>query len=336
MEERKIVIPAIQILAAVLFTVWGSLALWVKSESWRTLALMLLVVWIASACAFVAGLFESGWPLYKLAGNVVFLGFALLLLVWWARMRPSNNHDWMPAVAMLLRGRVSGDTVTLENVRNFQWHAEQDYIARWETRQYTLSSLQSTDLALSYWDYSAVAHAMVSFGFGNGEYLAFSVEVRRKKGDVYSELGGFFRQYELSIVAADERDILRVRTNIRQEDGYLYRVHMPPEAMKSLFLAYLDTANRLVDTPRFYNTITGNCTTIVYRMLDRIVAGLPLSYRVLASGYLPEYLYDLKALRGADSVAQYRRRGRYTDRARANVDVDNFSRDIRRGVPGIG
>ncbi|MNV83591.1 hypothetical protein D3C71_1774070 [compost metagenome] len=123
---------------------------------------------------------------------------------------------------------------------------------------------------------------------------------------------------------------------MRGEDCYLYRIHMPADNARSLFLAYVDRANRLRDTPRFYHTLTANCTTIVFQMARRIVPGLPLDYRQLASGYLPEYFFDLRVLQGADSAAQYRKLGRYTDRARAHGDAAGFSRAIRQGVPGIG
>jgi hypothetical protein len=126
-----------------------------------------------------------------------------------------------------------------------------------------------------------------------------------------------------------------VRTNVRGEDSYLYRVHMPEGAARELFVAYVDAANRLRTTPRFYHTLTANCTTIVFQMARRIVPGLPMDYRQLLSGYLPEYLYKLHALSGADSAAEYRRRGRYTDRARATADPAKYSRNIRQGVPGI-
>lgn len=139
----------------------------------------------------------------------------------------------------------------------------------------------------------------------------------------------------MSVIASTEEDSLRVRTNVRGEDGYLYRVHMPLDDARSLFLAYVDSANRLRDTPRFYHTLTANCTTIVFQMARRIVPGLPLDYRQLVSGYLPEYLYDLRVLQGADSARQYRQLGRYTDRARASETPAAFSRDIRQGVPGI-
>jgi len=137
------------------------------------------------------------------------------------------------------------------------------------------------------------------------------------------------------VLASTEEDSLRVRTNVRGEEGYLYRVHMPDGAARKLFLSYVDTATRLTDRPRFYNTLTGNCTTIVYRLADQIVPGLPLDYRVLFSGYLPEYLYRLDALVGADSPLAYRQAGHYTQRARATVDAAEFSRNIRRGVPGV-
>lgn len=315
--------------------IWGGLALWVQQPGGRLCARGLIVIWILAALAFMAVPWLDPPSLVELAGRSIFPALVVLALIWWAGIRPSNDKNWIPEVARQLQGTVDGDAVILKNVRNFLWRSVDDCIPQWETRRYDLNALRSVDLSLSYWAGPAVAHAMVSFGFDDGEYVAFSVEIRRKAGDKFSEIGGFFRQYELSIVAADERDILRVRTNVRGEDGYMYRVHMPLAAARSLFLAYVDRANRLVTRPRFYNTITANCTTLVYQMMDRIVPGLPMSYQLLASGYLPEYLYRLDALSGAPNLAEYRRRGRYTDRALENTGLDRFSLDIRRGVPGV-
>ena len=127
---------------------------------------------------------------------------------------------------------------------------------------------------------------------------------------------GFFRQYELSVLASTEEDSLRVRTNVRGEDGYLYRVHMPEGGARALFLAYVETANGLARQPRFYNTLTANCITIVYQLARRIVPGLPMDYRLLLSGYLPEYLYRIGALRGRTARGLSRRRPLYRPRAR--------------------
>ncbi|WP_447920386.1 Lnb N-terminal periplasmic domain-containing protein [Achromobacter aegrifaciens] len=318
-------------LAIVAGAAWGAPALWFQSPYSGRARAVLPTAWLALAAAALIGLF-IGQPLPAW----LFGALLLALLAWWRLgVRPSNERPWMPEVARQTQGAVEGDIVTLNNVRNFDWHSRTDYDIRWETRSYDLSRLESVDLALSYWGRPAIAHAMVSFGFGDGQHVVFSVEIRRKLHDVFSEVGGFFRQYELAVLASTEEDSLRVRTNVRGEEGYLYRVHMPEGAARKLFLSYVETATRLVRKPRFYNTLTGNCITIVYRLADQIVPGLPLDYRLLLSGYLPEYLYRLDALEGADSLQAYRQAGHYTQRARATVDAAEFSRNIRRGVPGV-
>lgn len=318
-------------IAIALETGWGALALWIRAPLSSTWKLVAVQAWVMVALAAIAGLvWPRWWP------GLVLHGAALaVLLVWWLRIRPSNDRPWLAEVARQTHGVVNGNTVTLHNVRNFDWRSRTDFTPRWETRRYALDTLQSVDVALSYWGRPAIAHALVSFGFGDDDHVVFSVEIRRKQGDRFSEIGGFFKQYELSVIASTEADSLRVRTNVRGEDSYLYRIHMPEGAERELFVAYVDAANRLRTTPRFYHTLTANCTTIVFQMARRIVPGLPMDYRQLLSGYLPEYLYKLDALRGAASAAEYRRRGRYTDRARATTDPAEFSRNIRQGVPGI-
>ena len=318
------------ILIVIAATAWGVLALKVQRPAGVPHTCGLIIIWVLVALAACVLVGVGHWM-----GALLFVAPATALAAWWLTLRPSQHRDWEPSVARLLRGQVAGDIATLRNVRNFHWRSPRDFDAHWETRHYSLATIRSVDLALSYWSHTAIAHTLVSFGFADGDYLVFSVEIRRKKNDRFSELGGFFRQYELSVVAADERDILQVRSNIRREDGYLYRVQMAPGDMQALFVEYINQANRLAERPRFYNSLTANCTTLVYRMVNRIVTGLPLDYRLLASGYLPEYLYDLGALRGADSLQEYRRRGRYTERARDEASPLPFSRRIRAGVPGI-
>jgi len=225
--------------------------------------------------------------------------------------------------------------VTLRNVRNFDWHSETDYTQRWETRQYDLDRLDSVDMILSYWTGPAIAHVLVSFGFTDGEHVVFSVEIRREKHESFSAIGGFFKEFELSVIAADERDVVRVRTNVRGEDDYLYRIRMAPATMRSLFLAYVDQANQLVRTPRFYDTVTVNCTMLVYHMMQHIVGHLPFDYRLLLSGYLPEYLYKVGGLDSRYSLEELRANGRITERAKAADRSATFSADIRRSVPAL-
>ena len=180
----------------------------------------------------------------------------------------------------------------------------------------------------------AIAHVLVSFGFDDGQFVVFTVEIRKERGESYLEIGGFFKQFELSIVAADERDALRVRTNVRNEDVYLYRVNMSEEAMRALFLSYIQQTNQLQQEPRFYNTITANCTTIVFDMMRQIIRGLPLDYRLLLTGYLPGYVQDVGGLEQNLKLEELRQQGRITERARRAGNNMDFSRVIRDGVPG--
>lgn len=322
------------IVAATLFILlsmlWVCPALAIRVPARQPVRQGLAIAWAVFGVAAIVLLWST-------ASGLPFAAYAVALaavLGWWFSLRPSQDRAWADDVACLLRGEVQGSTVTLHNLRNFRWQGPSTSTPRWESRDYDLETLTSVDVALSYWMGPAIAHTLVCFGFANGEHVAFSIEIRKKQGEKFSAIGGLFRQFEASLVAADERDILAVRTNHRGEDVYLYRVAMPRAAMRSLFLAYVAKADELARAPRFYNTFTANCTTVVYEMVRRIIDGLPLDYRLLASGYLPDYLLKVEGLVPGHTLEQLRAAGRITDRARAAGDTADFSTRIRRGVPG--
>ena len=310
---------------------WAVLALWYQAAGGRTIKLGIIAVWIACSVGVLLTLWQ-GWAALSL--SVFAVAFAAIV-IWWRRIKPSNDRLWADDVAQIAAARFDGDKVTLHNVRNFDWRSNTDYSQRWETRVYDLKQLNSVDMIMSYWRGPAIAHMLVSFGFATGEHVAFSVEIRRDQRQGYSEVGGFFKEFGLSIIAADERDVIRVRTNVRGEDAYLYRIRMPLFAMRSLFLGYLGISNSLVATPRFYNTVTANCTTLVYHMMTRIVGYLPLSYRILLTGYFPAYVYGVGGLDQRFALAELRALGHITDRARKSDRSSTFSADIRRGIPAI-
>ena len=311
--------------------IWGAFALWYQARGGNALKALSVSLWVGFSSALLIAVWQGRIAVGLLAFAVAFGG----LLIWWQRIAPSNDRIWADDVAQMTSGTVDGNRVTLRNVRNFEWRSDTDYTQRWETRGYDLDRLNSVDMIMSYWSGTAIAHMLISFGFDGGEHVVFSVEVRREKNESFSEIGGFFKQFELSVLAADERDVIRLRTNVRGEDDYLYRVRIPVSAMRSLFLGYVDEANSLLREPRFYNTVTVNCTTLVYQMMKRIVGYLPLSYQLVFSGYLPEYVYRVGGLDQRFSPGELRERGRITDRAKKADRSDTFSADIRRGIPQI-
>jgi hypothetical protein len=320
---------AFAMLTIALLAAWGLLALWYQLPSGRAIAVLGVALW----SLFSAGVLVVLWRGHTVSGLVAFAAAFAALLIWWNQLEPSNQRLWADDVARQLTGTVDGDRVRLQNVRDFDWRSDEDYTQRWTTRQVDLAHLKSVDLIMSYWSGPAIAHMLVSFGFDDADYLVFSVEVRNRRDQGFSEVGGFFKDFALSIVAADERDVIRVRTNVRGEDDYLYRIHMPNSAMRALFLAYVAEANDLVQRPRFYNTITANCTTLVYHMMKHIVGYLPWDFRLLLTGYLPQYIYEIGGLVPNHSFEDLRTRGRITARARAADRSQSFSADIRRGVP---
>jgi hypothetical protein len=275
--------------------------------------------------------------LWQGRGVMGILAFAVLftgLLIWWTRLQPSNDEVWADEVAKIATGTIDGNRVTLRNVRNFDWHTRTDYTQRWETRTYELDRIRSVDVVMSYWTIAAIAHMLISFGFDDGSHVVFSVEIRRQKTQAFSEIGGFFKEFELTIIAADERDVIRLRTNIRGEEAYMFRLQLPVAAIRLLFLRYVDEANGLAGMPRFYNTITVNCTTLAYHMMKQIIGHLPWDYRLLLSGYLPEYIYSVGGLDQTCSMKELRERGRITERAKKSGRSESFSSDIRQGLPG--
>lgn len=311
--------------------IWGAFALWFQAPGGNAVRVLTVSVWAGFSLILIFYL----WHGRTAVGLLMFaLAFAAML-IWWRGIAPSNDLIWADDVARMATGTVDGNRVTLHNVRNFDWRSNADYTQRWESRSYDLDRLKSADIIMSYWQGPAIAHMLISFGFDDAEYIVFSVEIRRQKTESFSEIGGFFKEFELSIIAADERDVIRLRTNVRREEDYLYRLQMPLTAIRSLFLAYVDETNVLARTPRFYNTISVNCTTLVYHMMTGIVGYLPLSYRLLLSGYLPEYVYDVGGLDRHYSFQELRALGRITQRAIKADDSASFSTDIRQGVPGI-
>jgi len=323
---------------------WGVGALWYQNAQhpgvlWPALALWCTAWLVMALLAARHGRMLAVW----------LLGGALLLvlLLWWIRIAPQQERDWADDVAHITQLRqdpAAPDRVVLQDVRNFSWRSETDYTPRWETRPYDLRQLRSVDLAVSYWMGPAIAHTLVSFGFADGEQLVFSFEIRKEKGEAFDALAGFFKRYELALIAADERDILAVRTNVRGEQVHLYRVAMSQDAMRGLLLSYAQQAAQLHTQPRWYHTLTANCTTIVWDMAQRLVGGLPLDWRLLASGYLPEYLQAVHALTPGQPLSQLRSVGDITARAQqwqpptgaddraARID---FSRAIRSGMPPL-
>lgn len=266
------------------------------------------------------------------------VGLALVwaaLLAWWSTIRPSNERHWRPDVAVLPHATVDGDHLTFYNIRNFAYRTDTDFTPRYYDKTFDLRQLDEVDLLSSYWEGDAIAHVFVSFGFGEQDYLAVSIETRMERHEAYSPIRGFFKQYEIVYLVADERDAIGLRTTYRQppEDVYLYRTRIPPANARRLLMAYVQKINRLVEHPAFYNTLTTNCTTSILFHLRSFGGRARYNWKILLSGYTAAYAYDNDGLDTTMPFAELRRHSRINAQAQVAGAAADFSQRIRAGLP---
>jgi hypothetical protein len=266
----------------------------------------------------------------------VAIAFVAVLLAWFS-LRPSHARDWQPDVAALPWAEMRGDHLIFHNVRNAEYRSESDFTVRLEDRDLDLSKLRALDLFLIYWGSPWIAHTIMSWAFDDGQHLAISIETRKEKGEEYSAVRGFFRQYELFYVVADERDVIRLRTNYRREgrgeDVYLYRFDTSPENARLLLLSYVRAINRLREQPEWYNALTENCTTAITRIAGPYQQRVWFSWKLFLNGRLDELAYDLGAIDRGLPFTELKARSYVNARAKAADADPQFSARIREGLP---
>jgi hypothetical protein len=333
-----------------------------------TLMRRYLISWLGGLLCAVGGLIAAAWAFgavwfdgpfgagNKLASAVLVAMFVVVLIFvrpfwrklgvfvalfagvlgWWLTLSPTNDGDWQPDVAQLAWADIQGDEVTFHGVRNCDYRTEADYTPRWETRTVRLSQITGIDLAIDYWGSPWIAHPIVSFQFADVPPLCFSIETRKKVGQTYSTIGGLYRQFELIYIVADERDVIRLRTNYRMEDIYLYRTTISPAHARERFLEYIHSLNALRNRPRWYNAITTNCTTSI-RTQHPPNERMPWDWRILLNGKGDELLYERHLiLTDGLPFAELKARSLIDARAWAANDSPDFSKRIRLGLPQSG
>ena len=257
---------------------------------------------------------------------------ATLAVIAYASIRPRTDRVWSPDMTVMPAATFSGDSVHVTGIRNTAYETTERYTAAWYDRSYDLSRLESVWYMVEpFSGMKGPAHTLVSFGFGGGEYLAISVELRREPGEHFSPLKGVLKQYELMYVVADERDVIRLRTNYRHDDVYLYPVRATAAQRRQMFVSMLERANALRERPEFYNTLTNTCTTNIVRHVNEIAPRkVPLSYKVLLPGYSDRLAYDIGLLDTDLPFEEARARHHINARALRYADSPDFSDLIRR------
>jgi len=193
------------IIIALLLTVWAAAVLCFDSPfpPLRTPAAVLYLIVVLAAVQFL----RPG----RMGLAVAFTRFVIVAL-WWFSLKPPNHAE-------TAYPDINEDQITIHNLRNCNYHSEKNYTCHWETRSYDLANLRNADIFITWWGSPWIAHPIVSFDFGDQGHVAMSIETRDAVGQGYSAIRGFFRQYTLTYVVSDERDVIRLRTNYRERRG---------------------------------------------------------------------------------------------------------------------
>jgi hypothetical protein len=306
---------------------WSSAALWFDGPSARPVAGLLAAGFALAALTLLV----TVRPFWR--GLVAYAVLFAVVLGWWHSLAPGNDRDWQHEVAHLTTAAIDGDQLTIHNLRNFDYRSTDDYTPRWETRTYDLSRLVGMDIYFFYWGSPWMAHTIVSWDFEEGPPLAISIETRKEVGEQYSAVRGFFRQFELYYVVADERDVIRLRTNQRGDEGYLYRLDWSPDDARALLLAYLAEVNRIARSPSWYNAFDHNCTTTIRFHVRQIGIERAWNWRILANGKAPELLYMRGVVNTTMPFPELQSRSHVNERGRAAGNAPDFSQRIRDGLP---
>lgn len=322
---------AIATIIALLVTVWGATALYFDSQLpllRAPLALSFLAVVLAVLWFFPGG---------RVGLLITFAAFAIIAS-WWLSLKPSNNRVWRPDNAKTAYADISGDQIIIHDARYCEYRTENDYTCDWETRSYNLSALNGVDVVITWWGSPWIAHPIASFDFGDQGHVAMSIETRNVAGQGYSAIRGFFRQYMLTYLASDERDVVRLRTNYRKgEEVYLFRTTVNPELARKIFLDYLQRANNLHARPEWYNALTNNCTTnIAVSAAQAQGMRTRLDWRVLLNGKMDEMMYERGSLiTGGLPLSALKEQAHINAAAIAADDSHDFSKLIREGRVGF-
>ncbi len=306
--------------------VWIAFALYYSNLPWPWLRLTLA----AAAAAF--GVWAL-WLTRRRRVRLAFAGLFLTVLAWFASLRPSHDRPWREEVAVMPRAIIDGDRVRLTGVRDFDYRSVNDFTVRRIEREVSLSRLTSVDFFLSHFMEGPVGHTFLSFNFDDAPPVCISIETRPEIGERFDPVASLFKQFELIYVVGEERDLVRVRTDHRGEELYLYPLRTSPEAARRLFLVYLDRINELADDAEWYHLLKSNCTLNIVRYAN--VAGRVgrIDYRHYLNGLSDRYLYDAGLVNTSMPFPELRRRSRINDAALGAEDTPDYSRTIRASLP---
>ncbi|MDQ5951083.1 MAG: hypothetical protein QG639_360 [Patescibacteria group bacterium] len=234
----------------------------------------------------------------KSLSKFLWSGLLLILLVsliTFLSIQPSNSRNWVTEFAILPQVTIENETITIKKIRDWKYSESeilsQDYISR----TYNVNDLERVWFLIEpFGKWEGVAHTYFVFDFKDQPPVSFSIEARREEGEEYQAFFGLFKKYELIYLWGTETDFTLRRVVHQKNDVHMYPMTISPEFQKSLFLELAKATQQLETKPRFYNTLTSNCTNnLAYHANNIKNDAAPFHYARFLTGYSGEYVYDL-------------------------------------------
>jgi hypothetical protein len=257
---------------------------------------------------------------------------ALVVAAAWG-CRATKKEEFSPNHAVLPWAEFSGNQVTVHNIRNTEYRTAEDYTVRHYDKSFDLEKLDSVDFIMVPFDgVPGGAHTFLSFGFDGRDYVAVSVELRRRPGEDFAPIKSFLEPSPLIYVVGDERDLIQLRTIHWMSDVYMYRAQAPRAQLQQLFTSVMNRANKLREEPEMYNLITNNCTTNIVRHINEISPNkVPYGYEVLFPAYSDRLAYQLNLIKIDGNFERTRQSARINEIAYVHRESPEFSVKIREG-----
>lgn len=272
---------------------------------------------------------------FKFVFIVLFFAIFSTLIYTNLILKPSLNRNWTEDQQLLATSIIDeSGNIEINNIRNINYKSTSDYEVSYYDKKLNLNDIERAWFIVEPFGNFGAAHTFVSFETKQGEFISVSAEIRKEVGEKFSPTKGLFGRYELVYVIADERDVLRLRTNYRKDKVYLYPVNSTPEKIQAVFLDMLKRANELSQNPEFYNTLANNCTTNIAqharKFSDKDIPWWDLRY------LFPETVDSLALEVGlieSDQNIEETRKKYYVTEIAQKLDTDpDFSRKIRQAI----
>ena len=246
--------------------------------------------------------------------------------------KPRNDREWSLDLRILPEIVFNEDgTITIKNIRNFVYRSVTDYTPRYYDRTIHVSQIQNVWFMVEPFSLLA-AHTLLSFGLSDGTYIAISIEIRKQKNQKFSQwlVLFFLRRHELIYVVGDEHDLIRLRTNHRLDNVYLYPLTLTSQDVQELFLHMLKRAQHIQEQPEFYNPFTNTClTNIIDHIREVTHTHIPFNYKILIATLADRYAYNIGLINNSLPFKMLKKKHHINTRALQHQEGLGFSKLIR-------